>query len=337
MSTSQLSAPSAAESQPRSAAREGGTPGGADSGSGPRRRTRRVSAAPYLFLVPFFSLFGLFMAYPIVNAISTAFRDATLTGAKGWTGFDNFTSIAADPLFQAAAINTAFFVAVSLGVIFPVSLLLALAVRPAWIIGGPVVRILLITAAVVVPVVSAIVFQIILGQAGLLNSTILALNPTYQPIDWLNDPTWARWGVALMFVWHWTGFTMIYFVSGLANVSRELEESASVDGANGWQTFWAVTWPQLHAIRVLVLVLIIQGSAQIFDEPRIIAGWMGAGPENSLITMTMYVYEKAFGEANSGEANAAALLLLTAIVVGIGLVLLTGRDPALPKREKRSR
>jgi ABC-type sugar transport system permease subunit len=290
---------------------------------------------PYFFLAPFFLLFGIFMGYPVVAAVLTSFHDADLGTSRGWIGFANFEALSTDPLFHAALANTAFFVVVSLLVIFPISLLLALLVRPLWVKGGAVFRVLLVAPAVVVPVVTVIIFQIILGPNGLLNSAIRTVFADYESIAFLSDPAWARWGVALMFVWRWTGFTMIYFLAGLSTVSSELEEASVIDGANRWQQFWSVTWPQLHAIRILVLVLILQGSAQIFDEPNTVAGGDGPGPERTLITLTMYVYSKAFKQSDTGQANAAAIILLLAVVTSIGIALFMNPDRTKPSRLRR--
>lgn len=319
--------------------RSGATLGGTRTPLTPRAGTRTIPRfiIPYLFLAPFFILFGIFIGYPVVSAVLTSFQDADLGVSRGWIGLDNFKALAADPLFHAALGNTAFFVIVSLMVIFPVAILLALLVRPLWIRGGPVFRVLLVAPAVVVPVVTVIIFQIILGHDGLLNAVIRAAFASYEPIAWLSDPTWARWGVALMFVWRWTGFTMIYFIAGLSTVSGELEDASIVDGANKWQQFWSVTWPQLHAIRVLVLILVLQGSAQIFDEPNTAAGGDSPGPENTLITLTMYVYSKAFKQADSGQANAAAVVLLAAVVLAILFALAVNPDKTRPSFLRRAR
>lgn len=290
---------------------------------------------PYLFLAPFFILFGIFVGYPTVSALLVSFQGADLWESRGWVGVANFLALAEDPFFHAALRNTAFFVAVSLLVIVPVSLLLALLVRPMWIKGGPAFRIFLVAPAVIIPVVAVIVFQILLGPDGLLNAGILLVFSEYEPIAWLSDPAWARWSVALMFVWRWTGFTMIYFVAGLSNVSKELEEASLVDGASAWRQFWSVTWPQLHAIRVLVLVLVLQGSAQIFDEPILVAGGSGPGPERTLITLTMYVYTKAFSQGNIGQANAAAIVLLLVVVGSILVALAVNPDPTNAKRFRK--
>ena len=303
----------------------------------PKNKTLPRFIIPYIFLTPFFLLFGMFMVYPVVLAVLTSFQDADLGTSRGWIGFANFEALTTDPLFHAALANTAFFVVLSLLVIFPVGLLLALLLRPLWVKGGPVFRVLLVAPAVIVPVVTVIIFQIILGQEGLLNAGIRAVFADYESIAWLSDPVWSRWGVGLMFVWRWTGFTMIYFVAGLSAVSSELEDASTIDGANRWQQFWSVTWPQLHAIRVLVLVLILQGSAQIFDEPNTVAGGDGPGPERTLITLTMYVYSKAFKESDTGQANAAAVVLLLAVVASILIALFINPDRTKPSPFRRMR
>lgn len=301
----------------------------------PRRGARRhFQAAPYILLAPFLVIFTAFFVVPAINSIVTAFQDSEGGGPVEWVGLDNFVRVFQDPLFLAAAGNTGFFVLVSVVVIFPISLALALLVHPLWVRGQALFRVLLITPAVVAPVVSSVVFQVILGSNGLLNAGLRILNPDYQSIDWFNDPVWARWTVALIFVWRWTGFTMIYFVAGLASVSRELEEAAKVDGANAWQRLWSVIWPQLQPIRILVLILVVQGSAQIFDEPQIISA-DGTGPGNSLISWTMYVFSSGFGQGRFGVANAAALILLVLMLIVSALILLGGRDNTLTRRRVR--
>lgn len=313
------------------------TPGAALT-SGPRRGAGRrwtFQWAPYILLAPFIVLFGSFLIYPAISSVLTAFQSAPNDPQARWVGLTNFVRVFEDPLFIAALGNTAFFMTVSVLVIFPVSLGLALLVHPLWVRGQAIFRVLLIVPAVVAPVVSVIMFQIILGMNGVLNSALRSIFEGYESIDFFNDPTWSRWTVALIFVWRWTGFTMIYFAAGLASVSRELEEAATVDGANAWQRLWAVIWPQLQPIRILVLLLVVQGAAQIFDEPKIVSGQTGAGPGNTLISLTMYVYTAGFGQGRFGPANAAALILMVCLFVISALILLAGRDNTRPRKGAR--
>jgi ABC-type sugar transport system permease subunit len=103
-------------------------------------------------------------------------------------------------------------------------------------------------------------------------------------------------------LWMYVGFNMVYFLAALQNVSRELLEAATVDGANAWHRFRHVTIPAIRPIATFVVLLSLIGSFQLFELPWVLLG--GAGPDNQGLTVVMYLYQTGFQTNDLGYASA---------------------------------
>jgi ABC-type sugar transport system permease subunit len=125
-------------------------------------------------------------------------------------------------------------------------------------------------------------------------------------------------------LWTSTGFNMIYFLAGLQAVDKDLYEAAMVDGAGQWHQFWNVTWPSIMPVTTFVLVTATIGSLQLFELPWILFN-QGAGPDNSGLTMVMYLFVNGFVNGDLGYASAVGWTLAMIIMVfGVAQVWLTG-------------
>lgn len=133
-----------------------------------------------------------------------------------------------------------------------------------------------------------------------------------EPPRWLLDPAWAKPALMLMGLWmNVGGSNMLLYVAGLANVPGELYEAADMDGANRWQTFKNVTWPQLAPTTFFIVIMtMIAGIQGGFEQARIMTQ---GGPAGSTKTISYYIFEKAFEELSLGYASAIAWVLFTAI------------------------
>jgi ABC-type sugar transport system permease subunit len=291
----------------------------ADPADQPAPRRRRSGLTGLLFVAPFMLYLTVFLIYPAASGLVTSLRDWQTGTAGGFVGLGNFSEVLDDEIFQSAVRNTLFYIANSLFVIVPLALLLALGVNARWMRGSEFMRVALFVPAVVAPVVIAIIFGIVFAQQGLFSAVLYGLLGM-EARPWLNDPTWARFAVATAITWRWTGFIMIYFLAGLKGIPQELYEAARVDRAGPVRQFWHITLPSLRPVTLFVLVIVISGTSQIFEEPRLLS-YGTYGPGNSLISVAQYVFDQAFNKANYGLAAAAAIVVLVGVVT-VSLVLL---------------
>ena len=269
-----------------------------------RRNERRL--APYLFISPFFILFALFLAYPIVQAFWISLHEWPGIGEMEWVGWGNYGDVLRDESFHNAAINTAWYAAASLFLICPLALLLALALNSRRVRASDFLRTGYFIPVVLSPVVIALMFTLIFDtEFGLMNAGLRGLLGI-RPINWLGTPEWAKVVIIVILVWRWTGYIMIYFLAGLQNIPRELYEAAQLDGAGPWRLFWNITLPLLRPVTAFVAVVVLIGASQVFEEPYILTN---GGPGEATLSIANYVQREGFERLNFGFAATASFIL----------------------------
>jgi lactose/L-arabinose transport system permease protein len=279
---------------------------------------------PYLFIAPFYLLYGGFMLYPVVFSFWLSFHDWRGQRGSRFLGLGNYERLLADELFWTSLVNT-----VVIGLLY-VPLMLTLALVLAVVLNSALLRLrTFFRAAIFSPyitslVVMALVFALIYDQqAGILNFLLgLAGVP---PVPWTNSPEWSKVSVALLLLWHWTGYNMVLMLAGLQTIPVELYEAAEIDGASAAQRFVRITVPLMRPVILFTAVLSTIGTFKVFAEPYILTG---GGPLNSSLTVLLYLYNQAFQGFKLGYAAALAYVLV-AIVFVLSLIqlrLLRDRD-----------
>ncbi|WP_129114708.1 carbohydrate ABC transporter permease [Halegenticoccus tardaugens] len=294
-----------------------------------------VPGVPYLFLAPFFVLFGVFLAFPVVYTLYLSFfeyrgiGEGTLVwvdlgftvvevqrlAALEFVGLSNYARLFMDSLFHQALFNTVFILAVQVPIMIGLALALALALNASFVRFKGVLRTTLALPVSANLVAYSTVFLLLLNeQLGVVNFALGRIG--LGPIPWLTDPFWAKMTIVGAVTWRWTGYNMIILLAGLQNIPRQLYEAAEIDGATRWQKFRYVTLPQLRPVLLFVVVLSTIGTFKLFAEPYIITG---GGPSNATLTIVQYVYEEAFVNFNLGYASALTYALVV-IVAALSIV-----------------
>lgn len=286
-----------------------------------------MKASPYLYIAPFFVLFGVFGAYPLAYTLWVSLHDWDLLAEDHpFVGLDNYTKLMGDADFWHSVVNT-------LG-IFVIStvpqLLLAL-----WIANllnrqlrartffrmGILIPNITSTAAV------AIVFgQLFSREFGLINWTLDLVG--IDAIDWRANRLASWVAVSTMVDWRWTGYNALIFLAAMQAIPRDLYESAAIDGANAFRQFWSITVPLLRPTIIFCVIVSTIGGLQLFTEPLLFNSGTNpirGGPSRESQTMTMYMFENAFApNFNFGYGSAVAWMLfaLIAIVAIVNVVLI---------------
>jgi ABC-type sugar transport system permease subunit len=262
----------------------------------------RRDIVPYLFLFPFFFIFGVFYFWPILWAPWMSFRSYSFTGTE-FVGLENYASLLEGQLITTV-INT-------LGI--------ALLVIPAQVVIGLLIAVLLNSAAIrfkkiirsgyIIPTVMsttvlAIIFDIFLAGNGLINQGIEPLLGT--TVYWLTNPIPAKVSVALVVIWRQMGITVLIFLAGLQGIPPHLYQAAKVDGANRYQQLRHITVPQLRPITILVVILTTSQTLRLFAVPYVLTD---GGPGNASKTIVMLLFEAAFTRIELGYAAAIGTVL----------------------------
>lgn len=268
-------------------------------------RTTMYKKTPYFFILPAYLVFLVFMFGPMVFSLVVSFFNWTGIKSPKFIGLENLKGIFTDSVFWLSVRNTLLYSAVSLFIVVPLSLLLALALDSPHLRGRLAVRAIYFAPIVTSTVAISQTFLMLFNtDFGLINR-MLGI-----PIDWLGSRSLALVPVLVVVIWRWLGLTSIYFLAGLQGIDRELYDAARVDGAGTLQRFFSVTLPQLRPMTFFVSMIILIGSLQIFDEPQILTG---GGPSNATRSVVQYLYLRGFTQFRFGYASAIGLVLFIAI------------------------
>ncbi|ASN82335.1 carbohydrate ABC transporter permease [Deinococcus ficus] len=287
----------------------------------PRRR-RRLSAAPYLFILPYLLIFLTFWAWPIISSFLLSFKDARLGAGAPWSTA-NWTRLVGDDFFRTALKNTLLILVIQVPSMLMLATGLAVALNSRLLRARGLFRFAFFAPLVVGTVAYSAVFRLLFNtDFGMVNRALTGLG--LPAVDWLNQPGPAMAVLILALTWRWTGYNAIILLAGLQGIREELYEAASLDGATPWQQFWKITVPLLRPSLLFCLVLSVIGTLQLFTEPALITN---SGPGNATMTLGTYLYQQGFRSFNFGYASAIAYSVAAlAAVVSLVQLRLFGRE-----------
>jgi multiple sugar transport system permease protein len=273
-------------------------------------------AAMVLFLAPAVIYMVAFFGYPIVKNVVMAFQEYSTktfyTGEAPWVGFANYSEVVSSPVFSKAMLNTVLFTAGSIAGQFAIGLALAVFFRRRFPLNG-VLRSLMLLPWLIPLVVSGAVWRWILDKDnGALNRFLAAIGVATDHPGWLTSTSLALVAVIMVNIWIGIPFNLAILYGGLQDIPEDLYEAGALDGANGWQRFWYLTWPLLRPVVSVVLVLGVVYTIKVLD---VILALTGGGPANASQTIATQSYRLSFTEFNFGQGAA-----LSNILIAISLV-----------------
>jgi multiple sugar transport system permease protein len=268
----------------------------------------KISA--WLYLLPAMLLLTIFVIYPTVRLFIDSFYEWDGMSTGVFIGFDNYRDLLGDEEFYQTIKNTFIFIMGSVPTGMALSLVMALLIQKK-IMGRNFFRSIFFAPVVTSLVAAGLIFVWIFNyDFGLLNMILKAFG--FERIPWLVSERYATFSVILMTIWKDAGYNMILFLAGLNNISSTYYEAARIDGAGSWQIFWKITWPLLMPTTFFILIIRIIFSFRTFEQ---IFAMTKGGPMGSTTVFVYYIYEKAFKYFQMGYASAAAILMLSLVLV----------------------
>ena len=293
----------------------------------PTQRAWRRYRAGIFFVLPALLLYLVFMVYPFFQSIYLSFtRWNGAEPIKEWIGLDNYRELIRDPMLWLTLRHNLIWVVI--GTVAPIVIGMALALllwrRPK---GFTLFRTVFFMPQVLSTVVIGIVWNWIYNPIfGILNEGLDAVGLEGVSRGWLGDPDFAIYAVLVAAVWATIGFTFVIFLAGLQNVSKDLLEAATIDGANYWQRFWNVTVPQMSGVINIVVAFLLIGGFNVFD---IIFVMTGGGPANATEVIATYTYKEAFTQNNIGYASTLSLVMtVISLIASVTFIRLRERQEA---------
>ncbi len=285
-------------------------------------------AAGWAFLAPATILIFALSFYPMIAAFFTSLKTGSSANLV-WQEplFKNYTRMFQDKLFMTSVKNTFLYLCIQVPIMLILAVLLAQLLNNQNLKFKGFFRTCVFLPCATSLVSYALIFKSMFATQGLINTLLVNLHILKENYNFLGNPGSAKAIIIIALLWRWTGYNMVFFLSGLQNIDYSVYEAAKIDGASGWKTFWAITVPLLRPVIVMTFIMSINGTLQLFDES---VNLTSGGPANSTITMSHYIYNNSMGQgvANFGYASAMAffVFILVAILAFINLKVGDTRD-----------
>jgi len=264
----------------------------------------------YFLITPAIFIITIFALVPAGYAIYYSFTDYSLLYPPYFIGLENFKELFADEDFWQVVKNTLFYlIGVPVGLF--VALFLASLLNDRTLKLAPLYRSIYFVP-VILPMISigAVWIWIFNVKYGLMNHFLGLLG--IKPIPWLTSYEWSKIPVIITGIWQGFGGSTIILLAGMQNIPGEVYEAAKLDGARGMKMFFRITLPLLSQSIVVVTIMSVIASFQIFDLVMVLTG---GGPGRSSASIVQFIYENAFRSFEMGYASAAAALLFVVIFI----------------------
>lgn len=275
---------------------------------------RKEKVGYYLFLLPAYLIFAVFIFWPVVHSLYLSFfkyNIVTITSPQ-FVGLRNYLYLLKDEVFWISCKNTLFFVIVTVPVKMFLGLLAAMLLNRKDLKFKAFYRTCFYIPVVVSMVAISIVWMLLFnpGPNGVVN--ILLSKFGIQPLGWIADSKLALPTVMLLVIWKDLGYIMVIYLAGLMAIPDEIYEAVALDPVSSWQKFWYITWPLLKPTTIFILITQVIDSFQVFTPIYVMTE---GGPGYSSTTIVNYLYDKGFREYEMGIACAVAYLLFVVLLV----------------------
>ena len=283
-------------------------------------------ATPYLFVLPYLVLFVTFVAVPAVFGLWISLHDWDfLLDSKPFVGLTNYVALA-DPSsvqfepFWHGMRATAIFTVASVPFLVSIPLGLAVLLHRKFP-GRTFFRATFFAPYVLGVAVIGVMWRYLLDPSfGIINGLLRAIGLPGE-VPWTTGQPWAWISLVGVTIWWTIGFNAIIYLAGLADISTDQYEAASLDGASKWQQFRYITVPGLRPVLVFVITVTVLASANMFGQSYLITQ---GGPGDSTRTAIIAITELGLSQYRMGQAAAMSYVLAVflAIVSMINFYLL---------------
>ena len=282
--------------------------------SGPNKKgmslEKKHNVTGWVFLIPATALICWMSFYPMIKAFIMSMQTGIGINLT-FGGAANYLRILKDPTFKQCLFNTFFYLIIQV----PVMLVLALAL--ASMLNNKHLRFKgLFRTAIFLPCATslvsyAMIFRSMFANDGFINTVLRGFG--MNPIMWFANAWTARAVIIIALIWRWTGYNMVFYLSGLQNIEYSVYEAAKIDGASPLQSFFKITVPLLKPTILLTTIMSTNGTLQLFDESLNLTN---GGPGKTTMTLSHYIYNTSFVQSpNFGYAAAMSIIVLIMVAI----------------------
>ncbi len=275
---------------------------------------RKQSAAGWCFLTPAALLIVIFSFWPMIQAFLTSLKrglPTRLTYCEPlWRNYERMLS---DKVFIQSVTNTFTYLIIQVPIMLVLAIIFASLLNNKDLKFRGLFRTCIFLPCATGLVAYSMIFRTLFTYDGMVNAVLLGSGILSEPINWLNEPFYAKVVIIIGLIWRWTGYNMVFFLSGMQGIEYSIYEAARIDGANQFQQLTKITIPLLRPIILVTSIMSINGTLQLFDES---VNLTRGGPANMTITMSHYIYNTMFTKnPNFGYAAAMSFVILIMVAV----------------------
>lgn len=273
---------------------------------------KRRNLIGWSFLLPATILIFAMSFYPMIQAFILSFKSG-IGNNLTWGGLSNYKRLLEDKIFVTALKNNFFYLIIQVPVMLILAIILACFLNKKDLKCKGLFRTAIFLPCCTALVSYSVIFKTLFAYDGYVNTVLLNLGLISSRVNWLGQTSTAKIILIIALIWRWTGYNMVFFLSGLQNIDDSLYEAARIDGAGALKSFFHITIPLLRPTILLTTIMSINGTLQLFDES---VNLTNGGPANSTLTMSHYIFKTSF-EYNSQFGYAAAMSYVIFILVAI--------------------
>ena len=272
-------------------------------------KIKKKNITPWLFIAPALIFILCFSIYPLIETIYLSFM-TTRRGDIVFAGLQNFKRLLFDQYFYTSLKNSLIYLIIQVPIMTLLAILLAMALHNGITKLKGLFRTIYFIPFIVESVAYSLIFVLLFQERGVINFLLSLLN--VGPIMWLTQTWPARFLIMLIMTWRWTGYNMIIILAGLQSIPNDYYEAATIDGANAFHKFVNITIPMLKPVILFSTILSTIGTLNLFTEPYLLTN---GGPNNSTISLGLYIYRQAFQSINLTYAATISVAIL--VIVGV--------------------
>ena len=271
---------------------------------------RRHNLMGWLFLSIGVLLICWTSFYPMIQAFILSMKNGLGVNLK-FAGFSNYLRILKDPTFKGPLFNTFFYLIIQVPIMLTLALILASILNNKDLRWKGLWRTCIFLPCATSLVSYSMIFRSLFANDGFINT--LLRNVGLSPVMWFANAWTARFVIIIALIWRWTGYNMVFYLSGLQNIDYSVYEAARIDGATPRQTLFKITIPLLKPTILLTTITSTNGTLQLFDESLNLTN---GGPGKSTMTMSHYIYNTSFVQSpNFGYAAAMSIVILVMVAI----------------------
>ena len=271
---------------------------------------RRHNLIGWLFLSVGVVLICWTSFYPMIQAFILSMKNGLGVNLK-FAGFSNYERILKDPTFKGTLFNTFFYLIIQVPIMLTLALILASILNNKDLKFKGLWRTCIFLPCATSLVSYSMIFRSLFANDGFVNTVLRGLG--MSPVMWFANAWTARFVIIIALIWRWTGYNMVFYLSGLQNIDYSVYEAARIDGASAKQTLFKITIPLLKPTILLTTITSTNGTLQLFDESLNLTN---GGPGKSTMTMSLYIYNTSFVQSpNFGYAAAMSIVILVMVAI----------------------